>query len=100
MKIKRNQVLHCPILISSIIVVSILLYFANQFKQILYNSSITPEVWYSEQPCVQIELFSTAFILVQPSSTILVHLLGVLTIGVGAYLLKVGRTQKIVAWWI
>ena len=99
MKIQRKQALTYGLVIAIFLLISILLYFFNQFETILYSPSIKSEEWCDNQPCVQIELFSTVFIVVQPSSTFIVYFLGILTVLIGAYLLKVGRKQKFVAWW-
>ena len=99
MKIQRKQALTYGLVIAIFLLISILLYFFNQFETIFYSPSIKSEEWCDNQPCVQIELFSTVFIVVQPSSTFIVYFLGILTVLIGAYLLKVGRKQKFVAWW-
>ena len=99
MKMKRKQSRLYSLFIIIIILVSIILYFLNHFEEILYFPSIIPEEWCNDQPCIQIELFSTVFTLVQPSSTILVYSLGHVSIGIGLYLLKVSRRQKVIAWW-
>ena len=44
---------------------------------------LSPENWHEFQPCVTIKLASRDVILTQPSSTLFVYLLGILTIGVG-----------------
>jgi len=99
MKIRRTQDLIYGLVVLLIILVSISLYFINQFENILYFPVITPAEWCHNQPCVQIELLSNVFILVQPSSTFLVYFLGILTVIIGAYILKICNKQKFLAWW-
>ena len=60
---------------------------------------LTPENWREVQPCATIRLASKSIILTQPSSTVLVYTLGVLTIGVGLYFLYLQSDQVSRAWW-
>ncbi len=99
LEIKKIRLLQYSLIFSIIIIVSILLYLFNRFDEILYFPTTIPEEWCDNQPCVQIEIFSTTFTLVQPSSTILVYLLGIITISIGLYLLKGARSQNVVSWW-
>jgi hypothetical protein len=98
MKINRKQTL-IYVLIIFILLVSISLYFINNFEKILYFPVITAEEWCDNQPCVQIELFSKIFILVQPSSTFFVYLLGFISAIIGLFLFKFYKTNNILAWW-
>jgi len=99
METKRKQTLIYGLVVLLILLVSILLYFINQFENILYFPAITPAEWCYNQPCVQIELLSNVFILVQPSSTFLVYFLGILTVIIGASILKVCKKKKFLVWW-
>jgi hypothetical protein len=71
----------------------------NQLEKVLFFPAITPEEWCASQPCVELEFFSLTIVLVQPSSTFFVYLLGVITIAIGIYLLKTKRNQKFISWW-
>jgi hypothetical protein len=59
----------------------------------------SPETWCSIQPCVALEIASSGIILVQPSSTVLIYFLGILTIGVGLYFLRIREDQRSRRWW-
>jgi len=96
---KRKKILIFGLLIVLVVLVSISLYFINQFEKILYFPPITPEEWCENQPCIQIKFFSSTLILVQPTSTFIVYLLGILTIIIGIYHLKVSRMQRFVELW-
>jgi hypothetical protein len=48
---------------------------------------------------VELEIASTQIILTQPSSTVLIYLLGLLTIGVGVYFLRIRDGQHSRLWW-
>jgi len=99
MEIKRERTLIYGLVVLLILLVSILLYFINQFENILYFPAITPAEWCHNQPCVQIELLSNVFILVQPSSTFLVYFLGVFAVIIGAYILKICKKRNFMVWW-
>ena len=79
--------------------VLIFLIYCNQLDKILFFPAITPEEWCTTQPCVEFEFFSLTIVLVQPSSTFFVYLLGFITITIGIYLLKIKRKQKFISWW-
>lgn len=81
------------------LVVLIVLIISNQLDKILYSPAITHEEWCTSQPCVEIEFFSLKIILVQPSSTFFVYLLGFLTIAFGVYLIRIRKNQKFISWW-
>jgi hypothetical protein len=59
----------------------------------------TPETWCDIQPCLNLEMGWTEVVLVQPSSTILIYLLSLLTIAVGLYFLRVRDRQRSRLWW-
>ena len=55
--------------------------------------------WLNNQPFLAVELASRKFILVQPSSTVFVYFLGVLTISVGIYFLRIKEHHLSRKWW-
>ena len=72
----------------------------SRLKSIQYTDpKLTPENWCEFQPCVTIRLVSKDVILTQPSSTFLVYLLGVLTIGVGLTFWWLWSDQVSRLWW-
>jgi len=98
MKIQRKKGLIYGT-IALILVILILLYFINRFEEILYLPLLSAGEWCESQPCMQIEIFSTTFILVQPTSTFIVYFLGILTVIIGISLLRVSKKQKFVLLW-
>jgi len=98
MKIQRKKGLFY-VIFALIFLILILLYFFNQFEEILYLPFLSPAEWCEHQPCMQIEFFSTTFTLVQPTSTFLVYFLGILTATIGIYLLRVSKKQNYVVFW-
>ena len=75
---------------------SLLLILAGctRLASIPYTPRQTPESWLTIQPYIPIKFGTSEFILVQPSSTIFVYLLGFVALGVGAYFLRVRSTYK------
>ena len=59
----------------------------------------TPESWLKMQPYVDVSLGPLKFIITQPTSSILIYLLGVLTIIVGCYFLRTRKDHKSRLWW-
>ena len=85
-------------LILSILLITLIFIFSN-ITSILYFPITTPIEWCENQPCVVFELFSQNITIVQPSSTILVYFLGVITIFLGLSLLRNILFNKFVSWW-
>jgi len=59
----------------------------------------TPDNWCEFQPCTTIKFASKEILLTQPSSTFLVYLLGLLTIGVGLGFMRLRGDQVSHLWW-
>jgi hypothetical protein len=68
-------------------------------ESIPYSPQQTPPSWLTIQPFVNITLGKLSFILIQPSSTILVYLLGIVAIATGIYYFKVRGTERTRLWW-
>jgi len=75
------------------------LFFFNNLDKLLYEPLMTPEEWCASQPCVEVQFLSYTFIIVQPTSTVLVYGLGFLTVGVGLFFLKQNKGQISIQWW-
>ena len=71
----------------------------TQLDSIPFEPSQTPETWLQIQPFAEIGLGSQTIIIVQPSTSIIVYLLGLLTIGVGIYFLRIRDGQRSRLWW-
>lgn len=71
----------------------------NRLDSILYQPKLIPESWLSIQPSVEVAWESRQFILVQPSSTIFVYLLGLVAIWTGIYFLRIQETHQSRKWW-
>jgi hypothetical protein len=63
------------------------------------DPKLTPQNWCEFQPCVTIKLGSKDIILTQPSSTLVVYSLGILTIGVGLSFWWLRDDQASRLWW-
>ena len=72
----------------------------SRLKTIRYTDpELTTANWCEAQPCVKIQIASRKIILTQPSSTILVYSLGLLTIGAGLYFLRIRDSEISRLWW-
>ena len=59
----------------------------------------TPETWLQIQPFAEFKLGSQNIIFVQPSTSIIVYLLGIITVAVGFYFLRTRNSQRSRLWW-
>jgi hypothetical protein len=72
----------------------------SRLKSIRYTDpELTPENWCKVQPCMTIKLASKDIVLTQPSSSVLVYALGILTIGVGLGFLRSQGDSVSRLWW-
>lgn len=71
----------------------------GRLDSIPYTPTQTPESWLSIQPYATFMVASQEIIFVQPSTSIIVYFLGLLTIGVGLYFLKIRARQLSRLWW-
>ena len=75
------------------------LFFFNNIDGLLYEPKITPKEWCNSHPCMEVQIFSSKFIIVVPTSTVFVYALGILAIGVGIYFQKNNKEQISIQWW-
>lgn len=76
-----------------------LLSSCSQLNTIPYTPPQTPESWLQIQPFAEIQYGSSTFIFVQPSTSIIVYLLGIITIAAGVYYLQIRAGQNSRYWW-
>ena len=76
-----------------------LLTACGRLDAILYEPTQTPETWLQIQPYIEFQFGTQSIIFVQPSTSIIVYLLGVLTIAGGLYFLKIHNGQHSCLWW-
>ena len=86
-------------MICAVFLVFIVLSFYSNLDQILYSPRITPKEWCEIQPCVELNLLGYKIIIVQPSSTFFVYLLGILTIYIGLHFIRNRDNQESRLWW-
>jgi hypothetical protein len=63
------------------------------------DSALTPANWCDAQPCVKIRIASRDILLTQPTSTVFVYALGLLTIVTGLYFLQIRGNELSRLWW-
>lgn len=76
-----------------------LLTACGRLDTIPYAPPQTPETWLQIQPYTEIQFGAQTVIFVQPSTTFFVYLLGILTIGIGLYFLRIRDGQQSRLWW-
>jgi hypothetical protein len=77
----------------------VLLAGCGRLDSIPYHPKQTPETWLTIQPFVSIRIGSDEIILVQPSSTVLVYLLGIAAMGAGLYFWRIRGKHRSRTWW-
>jgi len=78
---------------------TLLLAGCNQIESILYSPRQTPQDWLSIQPVMEIQIGSRAILIIQPTTSIIVYLLGFITIAAGIYFFSIKNSQQSRAWW-
>lgn len=78
---------------------ALLLSVCGQLDTIPYEPPQTPETWLTSQPFVPLRIGSETVNLVQPSSTVLVYLLGFVALGIGLSAWRRREAQRSRAWW-
>jgi hypothetical protein len=76
-----------------------LLTSCGRLDTIPYSPPQTPETWLQIQPYTEIQFGGQTVIFVQPSTTFFVYFLGVLTIVIGIYFLRIRNRQQCRLWW-
>lgn len=76
-----------------------IMFSCNRLDNIPYSPSKTPAECLKEQPYVNLRIAESNFILIQPTSTIFVYSLGILTLLIGIYFIKNNKKQKSKKWW-
>jgi hypothetical protein len=71
----------------------------NRLDAIPYSPAQTPESWLLIQPFLRLEIGSFRVLFMQPSTSIIVYLLGLLAIGLGVYFLRIRHGQHTRLWW-
>ena len=71
----------------------------GRLDTIPFEPAQTPETWLQIQPFAELKLGFQKIIFVQPSTSVIVYLLGVITIAVGLYFLKIRNGQFSRLWW-
>jgi len=70
-----------------------------RLDSIPYRPPQTSQTWLTIQPYLQFKLAGQEVIIIQPSTSFFVYLLGLLTIGAGVYFLRIQGNQRARLWW-
>jgi hypothetical protein len=71
----------------------------GQLDTIPYVPVQTPETWLQIQPYLRLGSASSSVVLIQPTTSAIVYLLGILTIAAGVHFLKIRGNQLSRVWW-
>ncbi len=71
----------------------------NPLETILYSPRQTPESWLRLQPFIEFQMAAKSVIIVQPTTTVIVYLLGLVAIGAGAYFWRIRQNHRARRWW-
>ena len=71
----------------------------SDLATIPFSPEQTPESWLQIQPYLDLKIGNLGFVFVQPSSSIFVYLLGIITIGAGLYFFKIHSDFQSRKWW-
>ncbi len=96
---KNLKLLKYATCIVALLMIFIIIMVFNRFEEILYSPPTTPGEWLAMQPYLELNIFSTIVIFVQPTSTFFVYFLGVMTIGIGSYIIRIRDGHKSRLWW-
>jgi hypothetical protein len=81
------------------LVILLTLSACGRLDSIPYLPAQTPQTWLQIQPFAEFQIASRNIIFVQPSTSIIVYFLGILTIAIGLYFLKIRNNQQSRLWW-
>lgn len=71
----------------------------SRLDSILYHPLQTPETWLSIHPFIEFQIASRTILLIQPTTTAIVYLLGIVTIGAGLRFWRIRNGQRSRLWW-
>lgn len=82
-----------------LLVLTLWLSGCGRLDTLLYSPPQTAETWLAIQPWIELRIASHTIILVQPTTSAIVYLLGLITIGAGLYILRLRQGQRSRLWW-
>jgi hypothetical protein len=82
-----------------VIIVALALAGCSRLESIPYNPPQTPESWLTIQPNLQLQIGSREILVIQPSTSTIVYLLGVIAIAAGLYFFHTRSNQSSRLWW-
>jgi len=71
----------------------------RQLESIPYSPRQTPESWLRIQPFVEVHIGSTTILVVQPTTTAIVYVLGIVAIGAGLRFWRLRNGHRSRLWW-
>jgi hypothetical protein len=71
----------------------------SRLDTLSYVPAQTPQTWLSIQPYLPLRIAGMEVVLVQPTTTAIVYLLGAVTLGAGLHFLRIRQGQRSRTWW-
>lgn len=93
-----QKLLYCM----NIVIFILFLYFLiwiNRINEIYMEPSLSSESWLEAHSWIEISFLNITYIFAEPSSTVFVYLLGIITILFGIKLILKNNKQKSLIWW-
>ncbi len=82
-----------------VIMAALILTGCSRLESIPYNPPQTPESWLTIQPYLQLQIGSREILVIQPSTSAIVYLLGVIAIAAGLNFFYTRNNQSSRLWW-
>ena len=84
-------------MLRNILIVSTIIFFSacDKLKKIPYDPPLKSDEWCTNQPCSELG----NVIISQPSSSVVVYILGILSITIGIFFLKKNKGKNTKNWW-
>lgn len=73
--------------------------FFSRIGSLYLKPLMTPQIFLSNMPYINLSILNSDFILIQPSSTFFVYLLGIVMVAVGFYFIKNQKDQRSRYYW-
>lgn len=99
---KENESFSMEMMLKRLLAIPVFIFLLSgcaPLETIPYAPPQTPETWLQIQPSIELQLGASSLRIVQPSTSAIVYLLGLVTQGAGLYFLRIRQGQRSRTWW-